>query len=412
MRLMGRLLLAFLSTGGKDDLVRLTEALANLKPTPTAGDLLSNGEMFAVFTRYYDTAFRSASFHHFFWAMRVLLGGLIKMLLTPLPRARVYHTISTGFAGLLAARAAYETGRPAFITEHGIYLLERQIEIMMADWIGDQIDTGLALDRGGHDLRDLWLAVFETYTRACYDACNPIVALYTANNETQRRHGARPDRLRVIPNGIDPGNFAHIDRLCDPARPLVALIGRVVPIKDIKTFIRAAAIVLGDMPQTRFVILGPLDEDPDYADDCETLVKELGINDAVRFEGRVNVTDWMPRIDILVLTSLSEAQPLVILEGGACGIPAIAPDVGSCRELIEGRRRGAEPRGGIVTELVNPDDTAQAILSLLRDPSTRRAMGEALRDRVFSDYDRSAIIAEYRKIYEELGAAPRFPELQ
>ncbi|HJT41312.1 MAG TPA: GT4 family glycosyltransferase PelF [Sphingobium sp.] len=411
MRRIGRLLLAFLSTGGKDDLIRLINALSALKPVPSAGDLLSNVEMFAVFTRYYDTAFRSASFHHFFWAMRVLLGGLIKMLLTSLPRAKVYHTISTGFAGLLAARAAYETGRPAFITEHGIYLLERQIEIMMADWIGDQIDTGLALDREGHDLRDLWLAVFQTYTRACYDACNPIVALYTANNQTQRRLGARPDRLRVIPNGIDPGHFAHVGPGGDPARPLVALIGRVVPIKDIKTFIRAAAIVLAEMPEARFAVLGPLDEDTDYAEDCEALVKELGIDDALRFEGRVNVADWMSRIDLLVLTSLSEAQPLVILEGGACGVPVVAPDVGSCREMIEGRDDRLGP-GGIITELVNPDDTASAILRLLREPSTRRAMGEALKERVIKDYDRESIIAEYRKIYEELGAEARFPELQ
>src|SRR3546814_9581235 len=52
-------------------------------------------------------------------------------------------------------------------------------------------------------LRDLWLAVFQTYTRACYDACDPIIALYGANNQTQRRLGARQERLRVIPNGID-----------------------------------------------------------------------------------------------------------------------------------------------------------------------------------------------------------------
>src|SRR3546814_17955520 len=58
-------------------------------PAPGAGDLLSNPEIFDLFTHYYDTAFRSASFHHFFWAMRVLLGGLLKMLLSPLPKARV-----------------------------------------------------------------------------------------------------------------------------------------------------------------------------------------------------------------------------------------------------------------------------------------------------------------------------------
>ena len=51
-------------------------------------------------------------------------------------------------------------------------------------------------------------------------------------------------------------------------------------------------------------------------------------------------------------------------------------------------------------------------MRLLREPSTRRAMGEALKERVIKDYDRESIIAEYRKIYEELGAEARFPELQ
>src|SRR3546814_20100567 len=101
--------------------------------------------------------------------MRVLLGGLLKMLLAPLPKARVYHTISTGFAGLLAARAAHETGHPAFITEHGIYLLERQIEHMMADWIGDQIENGLTLQRERPELSHPWLAVLQTYTLDCHD---------------------------------------------------------------------------------------------------------------------------------------------------------------------------------------------------------------------------------------------------
>jgi glycosyltransferase involved in cell wall biosynthesis len=68
--------------------------------------------------------------------------------------------------------------------------------------------------------------------------------------------------------------------------------------------------------------------------------------------------------------------------------------------------------GGIVTQLVNPEGTADAILSLLRTPSLRRSMGEALRQRVLKDYDRNAIIAEYKHIYNALGAQVRFSELQ
>jgi polysaccharide biosynthesis protein PelF len=408
---IGELLLSFFENGETRDFVRLAKALSSLKVRPSVGDVLSNPQMFELLQRHYQKAFRSTSFHHYFWAMRALLGGLLAVLLTPFPKARVYHTISTGFAGLLAARIAYQSGRPAFVTEHGLYLLERQIEVMMADWIGDQIDSGLVLDRDDHDMRDLWINAFKSYTQACYNACDPIIALYTANNVAQQRLGAPPGRLRVIPNGIDPNRFDTQQDQRDPNHPLVALIGRVVPIKDIKTFIRAAGLVRAKIPNARFVVLGPEDEDKDYSLDCRALVADLALEDVFSFAGRVDVGEWLPRIDLLVLTSLSEAQPLVILEGGICGIPAVVPDVGSCREMIEGNRPGLEKPGGIITALVDPEDTARAITRLLKDPELRAAMGAALQERVIRSYDRSSIIAQYRDLYESLGKSGQ-PEAQ
>ena len=404
---IGNLLLAFLTGGKSSTLTTLLRELSQLDPAPAVGDILSNPQMFSLFQAHYEKSFGKTSFHHYFWALRVLIGGLLSMLLTPFPQARVYHTVSTGFAGLLAARASFQTGRPAFVTEHGIYLLERQIEVMMADWIGDQTESGLALDRADYDLRDLWIKAFQSYTKACYNACDPIVSLYTANSLSQKRLGASGPRLRVIPNGIDPGRFANRRDERDPARPLVALIGRVVPIKDIKTYIRAAAQVHASVPDARFVVMGPEDEDKDYAADCRALVAELKLQGIFQFAGLVDIADWMPKIDLLVLTSLSEAQPLVILEGGVCGIPVVAPDVGSCRDLIEGTGKpGDDQPGGIVTALVDPDDTARAITSLLRDPGLRDSMGEALRERIVRDYDRNSVIAQYRELYNELGALP------
>ena len=402
---IGTLLFSFISEGRRETLVEITQHLSRLNVKVTAGDLLSNPEMFAILIRHYERNFRATSFHHYFWAMRNLIGGCLAMLLAPLPRAKVYHTLSTGFAGLLAARAAYETGRPAFVTEHGIYFLERQIEVMMSEWIGDQIEWGLTIEEKSSDLRDLWIRAFNSYTRACYEACNPIIALYRANNVVQRGLGAAPDRLRVISNGIDSARFDNTKDERDRNHPLVALIGRVVPIKDIKTYIQAAALVHAQLPDARFVVLGPEDEDKDYASDCRQLVAELGIGEVFSFAGRVNVAEWLPRIDLNVLTSLSEAQPLVILEAGLCGIPVVAPDVGSCREMIEGRNPTVDRPGGIVTALVDPEATAQAIATLLRDNELRLSMGAALRNRVLRDYEIASIIAQYRELYVSLGAA-------
>nr|WP_277998377.1 GT4 family glycosyltransferase PelF [Sphingomonas liriopis] len=395
-------LVAFVATGDVGRLAALIDLIGGMRASVVTGDILAHPAVFARLRRHYQAILPKASFHHYFWAMRVLLGGLLAVLTAPLPRARAYHTISTGFAGLLAARAARATGRPAFITEHGIYLLERQIEVMMADWIGDQVDTGLELERSVRDLRDLWVRAFTSYAEACYAACDPIVALYGENTLVQRRLGAAAERVRVIPNGIDARRFAALPDARDPAQPLVALLGRVVPIKDVKTFIRAAAIVHAARPDIRFVVLGPEDEDPEYAAECARLVADLDLGAVFAFAGRVRIEDWMARIDLLVLTSLSEAQPLVILEGGACGIPVVAPDVGSCREMIEGRGGDDVGHGGIVTPLVNPAATAAGILAIAGDPERRAAMGETMRARVLRDYDHDAIIGSYRELYGSL----------
>jgi glycosyltransferase involved in cell wall biosynthesis len=406
VRQIGDLLLEFITEGRKSILRMLIERLSEIRPAPRPGDLLSNPQMFDIFLDNYEQNFRATSFHHYFWAMRNLMGGCLAMLLAPLPRAGVYHCLSTGFAGLMAARATYEYRRPAFVTEHGIYFLERQIEVMMSAWIGDQIECGLSIEERNGDLRDLWIKTFSSYTRACYEACDPIIALYQANNAVQLGLGAPKQRLRVISNGINPGRFDSSKDERDPHHPLVALIGRVVPIKDIKTFIRAAALIHNELPNTRFAVLGPEDEDKDYAAECHQLVSDLGLAEVFSFTGRVNVGEWLSRIDVNVLTSLSEAQPLVILEGGLCGIPVVAPDVGSCREIIEGRNPTVEAPGGIVTALVDPAETAKAIASLLRDIETRHAMGAALQHRVLKDYDIASIIAQYAELYQTLSSAP------
>ena len=397
--------------GGLPALHGLVRDARALPAGTTAGDILDHHGFFAASTAFYRRVMPSASFHHFFWAWRSLVGGLLTLLLTPLPRAAAYHSISTGFAGLLAARARIETGRPAILTEHGIYLLERQIEIMMAAWIGDRIDSGLALDTPATDLRDIWLRAFDSYARTCYQACDPVLALYGASNAIQIRLGADPARVRTVPNGVDHARFAALPDRRDRARPTIALIGRVVEIKDVKTFIRACAIVHAAVPAACFLILGPMEESPDYAAECRALVTALGLDGAITFTGRVAVGDWLPQIDLVVLTSLSEAQPLVILEAGAAAIPIVAPDVGCCRELIEGRvdQPLAVGPGGIVTPLADPDATGAAMLALLDDAPARTAMGRTLQRRVGAYYDRPTILARYRALYEDAIAAPAGP---
>ncbi len=116
----------------------------------------------------------------------------------------------------------------------------------------------------------------------------------------------------------------------------------------------------------------------------------------------------LEEIDILVLTSISEGMPLVILEGGAAGIPTVATNVGACRELIMGRgdEEPALGPGGVITPLSNPRATAEACVRLLTEPDWYRQCAETIRTRVERYYDKLDQDRRYRGLYEECRSLP------
>jgi polysaccharide biosynthesis protein PelF len=391
----------FMRRGGVDALGAVMRTRAQLTPKLDFGRLLNGPAAWDIVHGMYDTRMPHGSFLHYFWAWRALLGGLFATLEAPLPKARVYHTISTGYAGVLAARAARETGRPMLLTEHGIYTNERRIELLMADWVADTLDKGHNLADDRTDLRDLWIEAFEAYARTCYEGANEVITLYEDNQRVQKVLGANSERCRVIANGIVVERFAHLDRAADDARPTMALIGRVVPIKDVKTYIRAAHALRQRIPDLRAYILGPLDEDPVYVDECRELVASLSLDGCIAFTGQVNITDYLNQVHFVALTSLSESQPLTLLEAGAAGIPFVSSNVGSCREIIEGRSDEvpALGQGGFITPVVAPQATADAIEKLLRDGDLRRRFGDTLRARVNQFYRSEQAASAYRQLY-------------
>jgi glycosyltransferase involved in cell wall biosynthesis len=377
------------------------------RPAPPGfSDLLCSERAWAAMVACYGRIAPHASFPDFFWAWRSLVGGLLSVATAPVPRARVYHAISTGYAGLYAVRAARQNAARSAITEHGIYTNERRIDLMMADWITDTVRSSLAGGDGRTDVRAFWIETFESYARLVYAGADKVTTLYGANQSFQRSLGAREETLQVIPNGIVLERFDTIER-GQAKRPTVALIGRVVPIKDVETYIAAAAVVKKAIPGVEFLLIGPTDEDEEYFALCQRRIDELGLGDTVVFTGRVEIVDYLGRIDVLVLTSISEAQPLVLLEAGAARVPCVVTDVGSCREIIEGAPDEA-PNLGIAGRVAPPMDAAaigQAIAELLGDPDLRRQCGETLRRRVQAYFTSDLSARRYAALYEELMAA-------
>jgi len=386
-------------------LERVVDALLR-DPARHEKDFLSSESAWEHICERYERSAGTRSFLEYFWTVRSMHAPLFVMAraAASIPPSRAVHVVSTGFAGFLGALLHKKHGRPLILTEHGIYSKERSIELLQATWIRDDED-GSDEDAEAHAIgyfRQMWIHFFQALGRMSYGAAAPIVSLYEGNRQRQIRDGADPARTRVVPNGIDLNRFAALRARRKPAIPRVlGLIGRVVPIKDIKTFIRAMRVVASTLPDAQGWIVGPEDEDPSYAEECHHLVESLGLGGAVKFLGFQDVAEILPQLGLNVLTSISEAQPLVVLEGFAAGVPCVSSDVGCVRELIRGidatDRHGV---AGAVVEIASPDATARAALELLSDPRRWRAAQAAGIARVESLYTQELMLARYRSIYE------------
>lgn len=368
-------------------------------------DFLFSEEAWSMITDHYEQFCTDPSFVDYFWTVRTMHAPLflLSRVADDLPPCRVLHSISTGYAGMLGVLVHQHRGLPLILSEHGIYTKERKIDLAQADWIPDASEAfGGSLDDDVSYIRHLWIRFFEGIGRLAYDASEVIVSLYEGNRQRQIADGADPERCVIIPNGINVDRFLPVrNSRPEGVPPILGLIGRVVPIKDIKTFIRAMRGVCNAIPEAEGWIIGPEDEDPEYAEECRNLVVSLGLEDHVRFLGFRKVEEVLSEIGLLVLTSISEALPLVILEGFAAGVPALATDVGSCRDLIEGgtEEDRALGRAGAVVSIANPEETAQAAIRLLTDEEGWRAARDAGIARVERFYTQPLMYERYMELY-------------
>jgi glycosyltransferase involved in cell wall biosynthesis len=372
-------------------------------PRQLAAGLLEARASWDLLKALYARRDRHVSFIDYFWTWRATHGPVLRLLDAPLPDAPVYHALSTGYAGFVASVAKTRRGVGLALTEHGLYTHERAIDIFQSSGLFNPSEPGAAPQE--RFFKTWWRDMFAFLGRLTYESCDVIVTLHEPNRRMQVAAGAPDDRLVVVPNGIDPARYVSQRAPRDWSdRPFrVGLIGRVVPIKDIKTFLRSVQIAAAEVPLEAYV-LGPTDEDPAYHAECLALTRALGLEDTVRFLGKVDVLAWLPKLDLNVLTSVSESQPLVILEAAAAGVPSVATDVGACRELLGGRpgEDAALGPSGLVTPVVSPEATARAIVELARDPRRHQAMAEAGIARVERFYRQSAVLDYYRGLYARL----------
>ena len=353
-------------------------------------DLLMGADFLHIVQEFYETSFTQINFADFLWTMRSIYLPLFLILKTPIPKADIYHCVATGYAGVLGAMAKSRFNCGLIVSEHGIYAREREEELIKATWV-----AGI--------YKNIWIDQFKKMAVLAYNKSDLVTSLYGHARELQIELGCNESKIMITANGIDMKRFANIPGKTEEDKDFINIgaILRVTPIKDVKTMIRAFAFAKQIVPKLKLWIMGPTDEDEEYAKECFELVEIMNLADVV-FTGRINVAEYMGRMDMTLLTSISEGQPLTILEGFAAKKPIIATDVGNCAGLIYGEGDDKLGDAGILTHIMNTEELADAMIDLARNPEKREAMGEVGYERCKAKYQIGKMQETYKDIYERI----------
>ena len=353
--------------------------------------LLVGKDFFDIAVRFYNTKYTRTPFANFLWTLRSMYMPLFASIINDIPQADIYHSVSTGYAGLLGAIAKNLYNKPLLLTEHGIYTREREEEIIKSDWV-----------KGVY--KDIWIDQFNKLSKIAYQSADKIITLFEDNKRIQIELGCPPEKIEIIPNGINIEKYPMPSKLWDkaPGALNIGAIVRVVPIKDIKTMILAFDTVKASVPGAKLWIIGPYEEDPEYYEECRKLIDSLGVTDIV-FTGYVKVQEYIANMDIMLLTSISEGQPLGILEGMAYSKPHVCTNVGGCKELIVGGSGDNFKEAGLVVPIMNVQKISKAIILLNKYPVLCEKLGMAGRKRVENFYRQDIFLKRYHEIYSQLG---------
>jgi glycosyltransferase involved in cell wall biosynthesis len=349
-------------------------------------DFLMSKDFYDLLEEVYQQKFPQTPFNDLFWTMRCMLLPLLLMVRIGIPEADLYHSVATGYAGVIGSLGKIIYKKPFIMTEHGIYTREREEEIIKSDWVQSHF-------------KDAWIEFFYNLSRCAYTYADQVITLFNQNKKIEIELGCREEKIRIIPNGIDIRAYQDIKQK-DPTDPFINIgaVLRVVPIKDVKTMILSFALAKEQNPTLKLYIMGPYEEDQVYYEECKKLVESLQVKDIV-FTGNIKVKEYIGIMDILLLTSISEGQPLALLEGMACRKPLITTDVGSCRELLFGIDDDFGP-AGVVLPVMDYEKIGQEILRLSQDEPLRVEMGRNGFNRIASLYTLERFISGYKKIYQ------------
>jgi glycosyltransferase involved in cell wall biosynthesis len=277
------------------------------------------------------------------------------------------HQYSPFFYAALAKLLARQSARLIF-TEHGrhfpdyVSFLRRSVNRLLLDRLADAVNA---------------------------------VSSFSADSLADQ-DGFSRDRIEVIENGIDVDRFGSNSEPpsdLDPTRRYIVNVARFHPVKDHVTLIKAFQPVARAFADVDLLLVG----DGPLRGETEQLVWTLHLEDRVRFPGnRRDVPGILRASQIYVLTSVSEAAPLTLLEAMAVGLPVVVTAVGGMPEIVRDRV------DGLLAPRQDVSAIAAALVQLLDDPAAASAMGAAGARRIRDCYTIERTVDRYYALYSRL----------
>lgn len=239
-------------------------------------------------------------------------------------------------------------------------------------------------------------------------------------SERQRRELLRlrigsPESVVVMPLGLELDGLLRSDRRkgeirrrlgASPEVPLIGVIARLVAIKDLSTFLKAASALRRSRSDVRFLIVG----DGELRARLEQEAHALGLDGCIHFLGwQRDLEPIYADLDLVVLSSLNEGTPVSLVEGMAAGLAVVATEVGGVPDLVE------HGKTGLLVPPKDPKALSTAMEALLGDPERRREMGRLGRETVYPKYSDTALVDRMDRLYSSLlqaGLAARRPAHQ
>ena len=293
---------------------------------------------------------------------------------------------------------------PLFILSQWITLLRysRDCDVIHANWTLSAFSGVLVklfrkipvvVTVQGSDIYEtLRIGWLQWVTRAVLIRVDQVIALSSSLAELARDIGIPEERIRVIPNGVDVEYFIPPE---DEKDPLILFVGSIIERKGVHHLRNAAPKIFQELPDYKLILIG----DGPIEEQLKIRSEEMGLQEHIRFLGVKSPSDvrhWMQKSKLFVLPSLEEGLGVVLLEALACATPCVGSDVGGIPDVIN-------PDVGRLVPPGEPDQLADAITGILRDPGLWKALHQRSRDYIVNNFSWHKISIELLALYQDLG---------